>query len=252
LQVATSTGNQYVSLDGAGALGSSAWVLDIDHEDPTRADEHLDLPYAAAQGSPYTIQAQGVEPDGTFWNATLSLPTGQTFTPGHYAYSADGTGLRVSLARGNAGCEIDQASVDITDIGFTGPDSDLSRLAMGMNIHCQANYGDTVTGTFTFHAGDDVTAPAAPTAVQAVRTGDSVLLKWKNPGDTDLAGLVIRWYSGTVPPAATDAGAAVYVGTDESARFPAPTTAPVAATVWAYDTSGNVGEPATVILDPAS
>jgi len=252
LKVATSQGDVTTSLDGSGALGTSQWALAIDHEDPTRPDEQLDLPYAVAKGSPYTIQAQAAEPDGTFWNADLSLPTGQTFTTGTYTWAADGTGLRIQLARGNAGCEVDNASITVTDIAFTGPDQDLSRLTMDMDVHCHASYSDTVTGTFAFHASDDVTPPAAPTAFTVTRSGDQATAAWQNPGDSDLAGVLVRWYSGTVPPGATDAGEEVYSGTGSSAAFTAPGTLPVAATVWAYDSHGNVSAPATVLVAPAS
>lgn len=245
LEVSTTAGVTAVSLDGTGALGASTWTLDIDHEDPSRADEHLDLRYSASRGGPYEFQSQAFEADGSLWNASFDLAGNETFARGRYTANPDGTGLRMSLARGNAGCEIDQAAVDVADIGFTGPDDELALLDMTMTVHCRAAYGSTVRGRLRFHDRDDLTAPAGVTDLRATRAGDSVTLAWTGPAEADVAGVLVRWYPGGTAPTATDAGHFVHIGPGGTAGFDAPAAAAVS--VWTYDRSGNVGPRAEVL-----
>ncbi len=159
LRVVTTVGTTYISLDGSGALGRSDWVLDVDHEDPTVPDEHLVLPTSFSWGEPYELASGAYGADGIVWRALLDLPGAATFTEGHYAYSPDGTGLQMSLSRGNGACEIDRAAIDIANLAFTGLDKRLALLDLTMDVHCRANYGETVRGRVRFHDRDDLTAP---------------------------------------------------------------------------------------------
>jgi hypothetical protein len=116
--VATTAGTTTISLDGAGAPGRTDWVVDMDYEDPSRADEHLVLPNSFSWGVPYELGSQAYAADGILWDAFFDLAGNDTFAEGHYAYNPDGTGLLPRLSRGNDGCELDQATVDIADLTF--------------------------------------------------------------------------------------------------------------------------------------
>jgi hypothetical protein len=241
LRVVTTAGTSYVSLDGLGGLGRSDWVLVVDHEDPTVADEHLVLPTSFSWGEPYDLASGASGSDGIVWRAFFDLPDAATFTEGHYAYSPDGTGLQMSLSRGNAGCEIDRAAVDIANLAFIGLDKRLALLDLTLDVHCHANYGETVRGRVRFHDRDDLTAPGRVANLSAVRDGGYVTLRWTNPTATDLSGVLVRWYAGGISPGATDVGNAVYVGTGTTVRFAAPSTRTIAVSIWTYDQAGNVG-----------
>jgi hypothetical protein len=250
LKVATTVGTTNISLDGAGAMGRSDWIVDVDYEDPTMPNEHLELPYSFSWGVPYELGSQAHGADGILWDAFFDLAGNDTFTEGRYAYNPDGTGLQMRLSRGNAGCELDRATIDIADLAFTGPDQRLALLDLAMEVHCRASYGQTVRGRIRFQDRDDQTAPAPVTGVSAVRDGGQVILRWTNPVVTDLAGVIVRWYPGPVPPGAPDVGKAVYFGTGSSIRFAAPRTSPIAVSIWTYDRTGNVGSPQELRVAP--
>jgi hypothetical protein len=82
-------------------------------------------------------------------------------------------------------------------------------------------------------------APGPVTGVSAAR-GGQVVLRWTNPVAADLAGVIVRRYPGPVAPGAPDVGKAAYLGAGSSVRFAAPSARPVAASVWAYDRTGNL------------
>jgi hypothetical protein len=252
LRVATTAGTTNTSLDGAGALGRSEWIVDVDHEDPSRPDEHLELPYSFSWGLPLELGSQAFAEDGIVWDAFFDLAGNETFSEGRYAYNPDGTGLQMRLARGNAGCELDRATIDIADLAFTGPDQRLALLDLVMDVHCRANYGDTVRGRIRFQDRDDQTAPGQVAGVSAVRDGGSVTLRWTNPAAADLAGVIVRWYPGRIAPGATDAGTAVYFRTGNTVRFAAPRGRPVAVSIWTYDRAGNVGSPVGLQVEPVA
>ena len=113
LRVATTAGTTNVSLDGAGAPGRTDWILDVDYEDPSRPDEHLELPYSFAWGLPYELGSQAYGADGIVWDAFFDLAGNATFSEGRYDYNPDGTGLQMQLSRGNEGCELDRAGIDV-------------------------------------------------------------------------------------------------------------------------------------------
>jgi hypothetical protein len=146
----------------------------------------------------------------------------------------------VVQGRGNDGCEIDRATIDIADLAFTGPDMRLALLDLTMEVHCRASYGHSVRGRIRFQDRDDQAAPGPVTGVSAVRDGGQVVLRWTNPAAADLAGVIVRWYPGPVAPGAPDVGKAVHFGTGTTVRFAAPRASPVAASVWAYDRTGNL------------
>jgi hypothetical protein len=252
LRVATTAGTTTISLDGAGALGRTDWVVDVDYEDPSAADEHLVLPYSFSWGLPYELGSQAYGADGIVWDAFFDLAGNDTFTEGRYTYNPDGTGLLPRLARGNAGCELDRATIDIADLSFTGPDQRLALLDLAMEVHCRASYGQTVRGRIRFQDRDDQTAPAPVTGVSAVRDGGAVVLRWTNPAAADLAGVIVRWYPGRIAPGAPDVGKAVYFATGSTIRFAAPRTSPIAVSIWTYDRTGNVGSPYGLQVEPVA
>jgi hypothetical protein len=252
LRVVTTAGTTTISLDGAGALGRTDWVVDVDYEDPSAADEHLELPYSFSWGVPYELGSQAYGADGIVWDAFFDLAGNDTFTKGHFAYNPDGTGLLPRLSRGTGGCELDRATIDIADLAFTGPDQRLALLDLAMEVHCRASYGHTVRGRIRFQDRDDQTAPAQVTGVSAVRDGGQVILRWTNPAAADLAGVVVRWYPGPIAPGAPDAGKAVSFGTGSTIRFAAPRTSPIAVSIWTYDRTGNVGSPNGLQVGPAA
>jgi hypothetical protein len=250
--VATTAGTTTISLDGAGALGRTDWVVDVDYEDPSAADEHLVLPYSFSWGLPYELGSQAYGADGIVWDAFFDLAGNETFTEGRYTHNPDGTGLLPRLSRGNAGCELDRATIDIADLAFTGPDQRLALLDLAMEVHCRASYGQTVRGRIRFQDRDDQTAPAPVTGVSAVRDGGAVVLRWTNPAAADLAGVIVRWYPGRIAPGAPDAGKAVYFATGSTIRFAAPRTTPIAVSIWTYDRTGNVGSPSQLQVEPVA
>jgi hypothetical protein len=250
LRVVTTAGTTYVSLDGSGGLGRSDWVLDVDHEDPTVPDEHLVLPTSFSWGEPYDLASGAYGADGIVWRAFLDLRGAATFTEGHYAYSPDGTGLQMTLSRGTAGCEIDRAAVDIANLAFTGLDKRLALLDLATDVHCRANYGETVRGRVRFHDRDDLSAPGRVANVTAVRDGGYVTLRWTNPASADLSGVLVRWYLGGISPGAADVGNAVYTGAGTTVRFAAPSTGTIAVSIWTYDQTGNVGSRAGLHVAP--
>jgi hypothetical protein len=201
---------------------------------------------------PYELGFQAWGADGIVWDAFFDLAGNDIFAEGRYAYSPDGTGLQMRLARGTGGCEIDRAVIDIADLAFTGPDQRLALLDLAMEVHCRASYGHTVRGRIRFQDRGDQTAPAPVTGVSAVRDGGSVILRWTNPAAADLAGVIVRWYPGRIAPGAPDAGTAVYFRTGSAVRFAAPRTSPIAVAIWTYDRAGNVGVPLGLQVEPVA
>jgi hypothetical protein len=250
LQVATSAGTTRVSLDGRGALGRSDWVVDIDSADPTRPDEHLELAYSNAWGGPYEFSSGAFGDDGIVWNARFYQNPAARFEEGQYVYGPDGTGLQMNLSRGNDACEIDQATVDIADLGFAGPDELVDLVDLAMVVECRYNPGHTARVRIRYHDRDDLTAPGTVTGVSTARDGDRVVLRWTNPAAADLAGVIVRGYAGAVAPGAPDVGEALHVGGGTSATINAPGTAPLAVSIWAFDQTGNVGPPYELQVSP--
>jgi hypothetical protein len=255
LLVATTAGTATITLDGAGALGHTEWIIDIDHRDGTRADEHLDLPWTLAWGSPWDLAAQGAEADGTLWNFSLrsvqpDLYPEKLAQGGHYVKNPDGTGLNLSVSRGNAACVALQATADIANLAVTGPDSTwdsaqpigrLVVLDLTMDVTCEGNPGDVIHSRLRFHDRSDFKGPYKVSNVTAVRDGGSVSLSWTNPPSTDFARTIVRWYPGEIAPGTPDVGNLARFGTTNTVRFSATTTVPTAISIWTIDTTGNAG-----------
>lgn len=247
LNVTTTAGTTTITLDGSGAQGTSEWIVDVDHQD-TRADEHIDLPYSFTWGVPYVFSSQAYGSDGIVWNASFDLAGNATFKAGaHYVHDPD-VDLRMSLARGNSGCVVQQGTMDIADIAFGGPDTRLERADLTLEAHCEA--GDIVRGRIRFQDRADVQGPAAVTNVQAVRDGAWVTLTWTNPTSADFDRSIVRWYSGTIAPGAPDAGNLAGFGTSNTVRFAAPSTTPVAVSIWTYDATGNASNGYELVVEP--
>ena len=64
--------------------------------------------------------------------------------------------------------------------------------------------------------------PGPVTGLQLTRSGSHVTLSWTNPPDSDLAGVIIRWYPSAHAPGAWFTGNTAYQGTGSSASFTAP------------------------------
>ena len=252
LRLTTGAGELTVSLDGQGALGQSDWTIDIDYAETTRTDERFVLT-SASIGGPYEFRTQGFGADGTIWQASFDLAGNSTFqSGGHYTYTPDRTGLLMSFSRGNAGCEIDQATVNVSDIAFTGPDNDLDRFRLTMAVHCRSSSPYTVRGTLRFRDRTDRSAPAVVTGVQATRANGQATVSWTNPVDQGLAGVLVRWYPGGNAPGATNAGEFAYYGTGQQVTVPVPATGPVTVALWAVDQAGNVSAlTSATVTDPS-
>ncbi len=156
----------------------------------------------------------------------------------------------MTLSRGNAGCELDRATADIHNLAFAGPDTRINRLDLTMDVHCRANYGQTVRGRLRFHDRADLTAPPRVTNVRASRDGGYVTLSWTNPTSSDFSRTIVRWYTGRIAPGAPDAGNVASFGTASTVRFSAPSTKSIAISIWTYDTTGNASSRYGIIVDP--
>jgi hypothetical protein len=245
LLVATTAGTATITLDGAGALGRTAWTIDIDHRDG-RPDEHLELPYSDSWGTPWDLAAQGAEADGTLWNTSLRVIQPDLYPEklvqgGHYVANPDDTGLYLTLSRGNAACVALQATADIANLAYSGPDNRLAVLDLTMEVSCEGNPGDIISSRLRFHDRSDFKGPFKVSNVTAVRDGGSVSLTWTNPPSTDFARTIVRWYPGDIAPGAPDVGKLARFGTTNSVRFTAPSTVPTAISIWTVDTTGNLG-----------
>ena len=250
LVVTTTAGTSTITLDGPGAPGTSAWTADIDHRDD-RPDEHLDMSYSISWGTPYAVYSQASEPDGTLWDASFDpVDTSTLAQGGHYLTDSDGSPLRISMARGNAACVVLQGTTDIANLAHTGPDQRLAVLDLTTQLTCEGNPGDLIRARLRYQDRGDFKGPYKVTNVSAVRDGGYVRLSWTNPPSTDFARTVVRWYPGDVAPAVPDAGNLAAFGTLSSVRFAAPTTQPVAISIWAFDTTGNASLRYTVVVAP--
>lgn len=248
LTVTTTAGTSTITLDGSGALGTSEWIVDVDHQD-TRPDEHIQLPYSFTWGVPYEFSSQAYGSDGTLWNASFDLAGNATFQPGgHYVQNPD-VDLRMSLSRGNSACVVLQGSMDIADIAFAGPDSRLERVDLTLEAHCEGNPGDIMRARLRYQDRDDAQGPSPVTNLRAVRDGAWVTLTWTNPTSADFDRSVVRWYTGTVAPGAPDAGNLAAFGRTTTVRFAAPSMRPVAVSIWTYDTTGNLGKRYEVVVE---
>lgn len=244
LIVPASTGRTAVSLDGLGAVGTSTWTVNTNWPGtPT----HEVIPSVSA-GNPYSVISQGFQPlpppspDATVWTANFSdtqgLTPGTTYT---YKNVVPTPPFTMSIAQGNGGCELNTGSVTVNDLATVGPDHLLSRLDALLKATCQSSTPYWVNVRMRFHEASDLTPPGPVTGLRITRSGSHVTLSWKNPTDSDLAGVIIRWYQSAHAPGAWFTGNTAYQGTGSSASFTASAALPVSVTAWTYDVTGNVG-----------
>src|SRR6266542_3125095 len=254
LTVPTSAGARSVSLDGPGALGTSEWNVTINHSNPPQTQQLVMR--SASVGNPYEIRTQAREsqPDGTdlLWNARFVQNDGTPFKVGTtYQYSSGiNPPFFMSIAQGNAGCEINSGSATFNDLAYLGPDHLLDRMDANFYAACQSGDPWTVSARMRFHARSDINAPEPVTGLAAVRNGGNVTLTWTKPSASDLAGIIVRWYAATDAPSVWSAGNTAYLGTGSSASFAAPSTEPVSVSVWTWDTTGNVSPATSAYLAP--
>lgn len=251
LIVLTSAGRTSVSLDGTGGLGTSSWTVNLSRSNPPQT-EHYAMS-SASVGNPYEIQTQAFQPqsDGTYllWNADFGLHNGSKWQAGTtYSYASSQNPFSMSIAQGDAGCEINSGSVTLNDVAYTGPDHDLARMDAKFYAACQSSDPYTISARMLFHARSDITAPGRVTSLKAVRKGGRVALTWTKPAASDLAGIIVRWYSAKRAPSVWWAGNTAHFAVGSSTSFAASATRPVAVSVWAYDKTGNVSAKASTCL----
>lgn len=94
----------------------------------------------------------------------------------------------------------------------------------------------------------DVTPPGAVTGLTGVGYDGSALVEWTNPTDPDLDHTLVRLAFGLTPPASVTDGELV---DDDAGDYVFPTVDPgqsYAFSIWAVDTSGNVGPRSVVVM----
>jgi hypothetical protein len=253
LTVPTSAGATSVPLDATGGLGSSDWNVTFTYSDPPQT-EHLVMRSVSEGNSSYGIvtQAHEPQPDGTYllWDADMFSHDGSPLKAGTtYQYSsALNPPFSMDLSRGTEACVINSGSVTFNDLAYAGPDQIMNRMDANLYAACQRNPPWTVSARMRFHARSDITPPGPVTGLTAVRNGGNVTLTWTNPSDSDLAGVMVRWYAGGVAPSVWSAGNTAYLGTGSSASFAAPATGPVSVSVFTWDTTGNVSSATSAYL----
>lgn len=251
LTVPTSAGRTSVSLDGTGGVGTSNWTVTINHTDPPQTQKLVMS--SVSVGDPHQVQTQALQPQpgGTYllWNAEFRLEDGSQFKVGTtYHYSASQYPFYMSIAQGDGGCEQSSGSVTPMDLAYLGPDHVLDRMDVKFYAACTSSDPWTVSARMRFHARSDTTSPGPVKGLKAVRDGGRVKLTWTKPSASDLAGIIVRWYSARNAPSVWWAGNTVYLGTGSSASFAAPSTRPVGVSVWTWDKTGNVSPKASVYL----
>ncbi len=251
LTVPTSAGPTRVSLDGTGGVGTSTWTVDTTWPG---TPSHEVIPSVSA-GDRYGVISQGFQPlpppspDAEVWTADFSdtqgLTPGTTYT---YQNVVPAPPFTMDIAQGDGGCEMQSGSVRLNDLGTVGPDHLLSRLDALLKATCKANPSYQVTVRMRFHEAADLTSPSPVTGLQITRSGSHVALTWKNPPDSDLAGVIIRWSPARNAPSVWWAGRTAYFGTGTAASFTAPATGPISITTWTYDKTGNVSNGSSTYL----
>jgi hypothetical protein len=245
LVIPTSAGSTSISLDGLGAVGTSDWSVTTNWPGTPSPLSMLSV----SAGDPYSVISQA---DGSslVWTAEFGLHNGQPFRPGTtYTYQPGvSQPFTMSIAQGDAGCELNTGSVTVNDLATVGPDHQLARMNAVLKASCQSSVPYSVTATMRFHETADRTPPGQVKGLKAVRKGSQVALTWTKPAAKDLAGIIVCWYPASAAPTIWSAGNTAYIGTGTSARFTAPSTKYVSVSVWAYDTTGNIGTPSIVHL----
>jgi hypothetical protein len=250
LVIPTSAGTTYVALNGLGGVGTSNWTVSTNWPG---TPAHETIPSVSA-GNPYSVISQGLQPvsggNAEVWTAEFALHTGQPFRVGTtYNYqNVTSPPFTMSIAQADGGCELSSGSVTINDLAMVGPDHDVSRMNAVLKAGCQSSTPYSVTATMRFHEAADVTPPSPVTGLKAERSGGQVKLTWTKPTASDLAGVIVNWYSAKHAPSIWSAGNIAYVGKDTSVTFSGPASQPVSISAWAYDTTGNISSSASVSL----
>ncbi len=108
-------------------------------------------------------------------------------------------------------------------------------------------YGSIYQGSFVTVAPDDIFPPSNVLNLQAVRTGNDVLLSWDNPPESDFSKVrVVR--STIFYPSDTVDGWVVYEGAQESAYDIGPGSSALYYSVFSYDALGNISSGAVVFV----
>lgn len=245
LVVPTSAGSTTVSLNGLGGVGTSDWTVSTNWPG---TPSHLVMPSVSA-GTPYSIISQA---DGTslLWTAEFATHNGQPLRPGTtYTYqSGVSPPFTMSIAQGDAGCELNSGSVTVNDLATVGPDHQLARMNAVLKATCQSSTPYSVTATMRFHEAADLTPPGPVTRLKAARKGSEITLTWAKPAAADLAGIIVCWYHAPSAPGVWSTGSTAYLGTGTAARFTGPSTGPVSISIWTFDTTGNISTASVVHL----
>jgi hypothetical protein len=237
LVVPTSAGSTPVSLNGLGAIGTSDWNVSTTWPG---TPSQFTMP-SVSDGNPYSIISQADGPS-LLWTAMFASQNGQQLRPGTtYTYQPGvSQPFTMSIAQGDAGCELNTGSVTVNDLATVGPDHQLARMNAVLKATCKSSVPYSVTTTMRFHETTDRTPPGQVTNLQAARNGNAISLTWTKPTAADLAGIIICWQPTPTAPAIWTTGNTAYLGKGTSARFTAPPTKPVSISIWTYDTTGNI------------
>jgi len=244
LRIPTSRGTVYADLDGFGRPGKSDWTVTRDSADDSY-DEHLELPISVDGLTAYRIWSQAWHRfdsgDWELWDFQLSnaglIHAGQT-----YQWDPDQSPY-IALSRGSAALtsDIDSGWVRVDDLGYEGPDKQLTRYDLTFHFAWSYPEQNTLDGRIRFATRTDVTGPAAVSDLHGTRSGTRVSLGWTNPAAVDLARIVVRWLPGTTAPALPTSGKFGFIGGGTAATFAGTGKGPVTAAVFTVDAAGNVG-----------
>jgi hypothetical protein len=129
---------------------------------------------------------------------------------------------------------------EVSVIAFA-PDESPEYFGIRFEQHCEG-LDPALHGILEYRVPTGDTMPPDPIADLVVsRSGGRADVSWTNPGDADLAFVLVRYLQGGAAPGAPNGSFYAYAGTGASARISglAPARSLVVA-VWAVDTSGNV------------
>ena len=258
LTLSTSTGaTAVVQLDGAGVGGDTSLTMASDPGDfvgagvsygytPTNASFGVS---GSRQGVHGTIDAS----DGSRWSLDFVpssgdiLTTGTTYTATRYPFN--GTGAGMSISGQGRGCNTLTGTFTVNEIS-TDLDGLLQSVSITFEQHCEGAAA-ALRGTLDYRVpAGDTTPPGSVSGLSAKRAADRqhVTVSWANPGDSDLAFVVVRYLLSSDVPGSPNGSLFGYAGTATSMSLTVGSKTPVTVVVWAVDSAGNVSPPVTASL----
>jgi hypothetical protein len=249
LDVRTDNGiHRSTFLDGSGLGGRTRLVM---HSDPgDYIGQGLDYDYTpdnailTASGTPNVLHATIDGSDGSDWSVDFAAPPGDILAPGQYLdakrYPFNGNSPGLDFFGNGRGCNTLTGMFEVSVIAFA-PDESPEYFGIRFEQHCEG-LDPALHGILEYRVPTGDTMPPDPIADLVVsRSGGRADVSWTNPGDADLAFVLVRYLQGGAAPGAPNGSFYAYAGTGASARISglAPARSLVVA-VWAVDTSGNV------------